>query len=46
MDADIALREETLAMRSFLGIDNDMEIALTLPDSVPQFEVPMDIAMS
>ena len=46
MDADIALREETLAMRSFLGIDNDMEIALTLPDSVPQFEVPIDIAMS
>ena len=46
MDADIALREETLAMRSFLGIDNNMDIALTLPDSVPQFEVPIDIAMS
>ena len=45
MDAEINLREALQSMRSFLGLDDNVEICLTVPDSVPDFEVPLPNAM-
>lgn len=45
MDAEITLREMTQNMRSFLGLDDSLEISIDVPDSVPQFEVPVVSAM-
>lgn len=45
MDAEINLRDATQGMRTFLGLKDDAEIALTIPDSVPDFDVPLQEAM-
>lgn len=45
MDAEIRLKEEMQKMRSFLGIEQTAELLLTVPDSVPQFEVPLGEAL-
>ncbi|MDE5850821.1 MAG: TolC family protein [Muribaculaceae bacterium] len=45
MDAEINLREAQQSLRSFLGLDDNMEIGLTVPDSVPDFDVPLASAM-
>ncbi|MDE7346895.1 MAG: TolC family protein [Muribaculaceae bacterium] len=46
MDAEINLREAQQSIRSFLGLDDYLEIGLTVPDSVPDFEVPLHNAMA
>ncbi|MCQ2197103.1 MAG: TolC family protein [Bacteroidaceae bacterium] len=45
MDAEINLREVMQSVRSFLGLDQSVELRFTMPDSVPQFNVPLDRAM-
>ena len=45
MDAEISLRETQQSVRSFLGLEQNVQLELTLPDSVPQFEVPIARAM-
>lgn len=45
MDAEISLREAEQSMRSFLALGDDVEIGLTMPDSVPDFQVPVPRAM-
>ncbi|MDE6291222.1 MAG: TolC family protein, partial [Muribaculaceae bacterium] len=45
MDAEISLREAKQSIRSFLGLEDNVEIGLTVPDSVPEFEVPLTSAM-
>ncbi|MDE6553435.1 MAG: TolC family protein [Muribaculaceae bacterium] len=45
MDAEINLREAQQSIRSFLGLDDNVEIGLTVPDSVPDFDVPLASAM-
>lgn len=45
MDAEISLKEVAQSVRSFLGLDQAMELSLVVPDSVPQFEVPLADAM-
>lgn len=45
MDAEISLREVQQGIRSFLGLDDNTEILLTVPDSVPDFQVPLPDAM-
>lgn len=45
MDAEISLREVTQSVRSFLGLEQNVELIPVMPDSVPQFEVPLDYAM-
>ena len=45
MDAEINLREEQQSIRSFLGLSDNMEIRLALPDSVPDFQVPLQSAL-
>ncbi len=45
MDAEINLREVMQSVRSFLGLEQTVELRLTMPDSVPQFNVPLDRAM-
>lgn len=50
MDAEINLREAQQSIRSFLGLEDNVDINLTVPDSVPDFQVPlpeaMDLALS
>ena len=50
MDAEINLREAEQSIRSFLGMDDNVCIGLSMPDSVPDFQVPvmraMDLALS
>lgn len=46
MDAEIYLKEVMQSVRSFLGVEQTREIRLIVPDSVPQFEVPLAKAMS
>lgn len=45
MDARIALEEQQQSFRSFLGLEPTVDLQLTLPDSVPQFEVPLHEAL-
>lgn len=45
MDAEIRLKEVMQSVRSFLGLEQDVEMRLNIPDSVPQFEVPLSKAM-
>ena len=45
MDAEISLREVERKVRSFLGLERTMTIRIVMPDSVPQFEVPLANAM-
>lgn len=45
MDAEISLREAQQSIRSFLGLEDNVEISLTVPDSVPDFKVPLPEAM-
>lgn len=41
MDAEINLHETMQSVRSFLGLEQDIDIRLVMPDSVPQFQVPL-----
>lgn len=41
MDAEINLKEVMQSVRSFLGLEQNAQLKLTIPDSVPQFEVPL-----
>lgn len=45
MDAEISLREVEQSVRSFLGVEQGIALQLVVPDSVPQFEVPLASAM-
>ncbi|MDY2642040.1 MAG: TolC family protein, partial [Mediterranea sp.] len=45
MDAEINLREVEQSVRSFLGLEQTVALHLVMPDSVPQFEVPLSEAM-
>ncbi len=45
MDAEINLQEIRQSMRSFLGLENQMEIRLQMTYSIPKFEVPLATAM-
>lgn len=45
MDAEINLREVMQSVRSFLGLEQTVMLSLMMPDSVPQFEVPLTQAM-
>lgn len=45
MDAEINLREVMQSVRSFLGLEQTVMLSLIVPDSVPQFEVPLQHAM-
>lgn len=45
MDAEIRLKEVMQSVRSFLGLEQAIELRLVMPDSVPQFEVPLSQAM-
>lgn len=45
MDAEINLRDATQGMRTFLGLKDDVEIALIIPDCVPNFDVPLQEAL-
>lgn len=45
MDAEINLKEVMQSVRSFLGLEQTAELRLVMPDSVPQFEVPLQRAM-
>ena len=46
MNAEIAYEEQLYSFRSFLGLGRDTEILLLLPDSVPQFNVPLHEALA
>ena len=46
MDAQISLQEQLQSVRSFLGLEQSTDIRLIIPDSVPQFSVPLDEAIS
>lgn len=45
MDAEINVKEVMQNIRSFLGLGDAVELSLVMPDSVPQFEVPLSRAM-
>ena len=45
MDARISAEEQMNNFRSFLGIAQDTPVALLLPDSVPEFQVPLHKAL-
>ena len=45
MDAQISEEEQLKSFRSFLGLAQDIPIRLVLPDTVPQFEVPLAQAL-
>ena len=45
LDAEINLREVEQSVRSFLGLEQTVTLRLVMPDSVPQFEVPLATAM-
>ena len=45
MDAEITLREAQQSLRSFLGLEDNKEIEIIVPDSVPDFDVPLAYAM-
>ncbi len=45
MDAEVALKECTQTLCYYLGIPENTNLQLILPESVPDFQVPMDKAM-
>lgn len=45
MDTRISLDEQLKNFRSFLGIGQDTPVQLIMPDSVPQFDIPMETAL-
>lgn len=45
MDAEINLREAQQSIRTFLGLEDTAVISLNIPDSVPDFEVPVSTAL-
>lgn len=45
MDAEINLKEAAQSLRSFLGLEESLELDLIIPDSVPEFEVPVSQAI-
>lgn len=45
MDAEITLRDAQQRLRSFLGVEDNMNIQLTVPDTVPDFEIPSASAL-
>lgn len=45
MDAEIGLNEVSQNVRSFLGLSPTVALHLVVPDSVPQFQVPLSMAM-
>lgn len=45
MDAEINLKEVMQSVRSFLALEQDTQLKLIMPDSVPQFEVPLAKAL-
>ncbi|MDE5561256.1 MAG: TolC family protein [Bacteroidaceae bacterium] len=45
MDTRISLDEQLKDFRSFLGLGQETPIQLIIPDSVPQFDIPMETAM-
>jgi len=46
MDTEIKHKEVLQNFRSYLGLEQNLEINLTLPDSVPQFQVPLQKAIT
>lgn len=45
MDAEVRLKEVMQMVRSFLGLEQNVEIHLIMPDSVPSFDVPVSRAL-
>lgn len=45
MDAEVAVREQTQILASYLGLDDIAEIALQLPEAVPDISVALPLAM-
>ncbi len=45
MNAQTELEEQLQNTRSFFGLEQTTNIKITLPDSVPQFEIPLQQAM-
>lgn len=45
MDSQVNLREASQSVRTFLGLEDSTELGLLIPDSVPDFEVPLDSAL-
>ena len=45
MDAEINLREAKQNIRTYLALDDSIDFNLLIPDSVPEFEVPLSLAM-
>lgn len=45
MDAEINLREAKQNIRTYLALDESIDFNLLIPDSVPEFEVPLSTAM-
>ncbi len=45
MDAEINLREVRQRFRTFLALEEDSELSLILPETVPDFEVHLDRAL-
>lgn len=45
MDAQVAMTEHMQTFRSFLGLDQNLALKLQIPDSVPQFQVPLQQAV-
>lgn len=46
MDAEINMKEAARSIRTFLNLEDMAELRLIMPDSVPQFEVPLPAAMN
>ncbi len=46
MDAEIILQDQMQSFRSFLGLSQTTPIKLNIPDSVPEFQVEMEKALS
>lgn len=45
MDAEVQVKDQTLALASYLGLDEAANIILVLPDSVPNIHIPVDKAI-
>lgn len=45
MDAEINLREAKQNLRTYLALDESTDFSISIPDSVPKFEVPLSDAI-
>ncbi|MDE6648670.1 MAG: TolC family protein [Muribaculaceae bacterium] len=45
MDAEINLREMQQSFRNYIGLEETVEMCLEIPDSVPDFVIPLSAAM-